>query len=333
MSIASESRPWLWRALRLAISVSLIVTIVQRAELDRAAEALRGADAVLLALAFVSYFVGYAVSVARWRVLLAVNAVRPRFGYLYWSFMVGVFFNQLLPSTIGGDLARYQYTAAGGRAAALSAVVLDRALGTVVLFALAGVGLVIAHNSGVLPAGASAAIVAALIVGVIALGSAFLLPEPALALLRRIVRLMPRVAHSIFGRVFDAFAAFQGRYDVLLVAVAWSLVLQAVVIAHYCAISAALDLDVPLHAYVFIVPIATVITALPISINGIGVREGILGYLLGLYGVDAGTGLVFAWIAYALLLAQGVVGGLAFALVRSWRRERSGTAPIEEREP
>ena len=45
--------------------------------------------------------------------LLAVQGIRPRFSYLYWSFMIGVFFNQLLPTTIGGDVARYQYTAAG----------------------------------------------------------------------------------------------------------------------------------------------------------------------------------------------------------------------------
>ena len=124
-----------------------------------------------LQLAFASYFVGYAVSVARWRVLLAVQGIRPRFSYLYWSFMIGVFFNQLLPTTIGGDVARYQYTAAGGRGAALSAVLLDRVFGTVSLmvFAMAGLALACSGNE-TLPQGLLRPVAALLVVGLLILG-------------------------------------------------------------------------------------------------------------------------------------------------------------------
>jgi hypothetical protein len=108
---------------------------------------------------------------------------------------------------------------------------------------------------------------------------------------------------------------------VALAAVAWSLVLQCVVVGHYYFAGLALGIDVGLAAYVLIVPLATVVTALPISINGIGVREGVLGYLLGLYGVDPSTSLVFAWVLYAMLLGQGLLGGVVFALLKAWRRD------------
>ena len=71
--------------------------------------------------------------------------------------------------------------------------------------------------------------------------------------------------------------------------------------------------------------------ALPISVNGIGVREGILGYLLGLYSVDASTSLVFAWVVYAMLLGQGLLGGVVFAVLKAWRRE--GTTARDETKP
>jgi hypothetical protein len=77
---------------------------------------------------------------------------------------------------------------------------------------------------------------------------------------------------------------------------------------------------VPLVAFAFIAPVATVVMALPISINGIGVREGVLGYLLGLYGVDVSTSLVFAWVLYALVLGQGLLGGVVFAMLKAERR-------------
>ncbi len=148
-----ESHRWLGYVLRLGVSASLIAWMLGRAELSRVGDVLRAADAMLIAVAFASYFVGYMVSVARWRVLLAVQGIRPRFSYLYWSFMIGVFFNQLLPTTIGGDVARYQYTAAGGRGAALSAVLLDRVFGTVSLMVVRDRGIGVGARQRDLAAG------------------------------------------------------------------------------------------------------------------------------------------------------------------------------------
>ena len=119
--------------------------------------------------------------------------------------------------------------------------------------------------------------------------------------------------------------------DVAFAALAWSLVLQCVVVGHYYIAGLALGIDVSLGAYALIVPLATVVMALPISINGIGVREGILGLLLGLYGVDPSTSLGFAWILYAMLLGQGLLGGcgLRSAEGLATRASRVGSARNE----
>ena len=328
-----ESHRWLGYVLRLGVSALLIAWMLGRAELSRVGDVLRSADALFIAVAFASYFVGYMVSVARWRVLLAVQGIRPRFSYLYWSFMIGVFFNQLLPTTIGGDVARYQYTAAGGRGAALSAVLLDRVFGTVALMVFAMAGLALVHGNETLPRGLLRPVAALLVVGLLILVFAFLLPGAASSLLRRAVLMLPRGGRGPFEKLLGAFAAFRGRHYVAFAALGWSLVLQCVVVGHYYLAGLALGIDVPLGAYVFIVPLATVVTALPISINGIGVREGILGYLLGLYGVDPSTSLVFAWVLYAMLLGQGLLGGVVFALLKAWRRERVETIARDETKP
>jgi uncharacterized protein (TIRG00374 family) len=328
-----ESHRWLGYVLRLGVSALLIAWMLGRAELSRVGDVLRAADAMLIALAFASYFIGYAISVARWRVLLAVQGIRPRFSYLYWSFMIGVFFNQLLPTTIGGDVARYQYTAAGGRGAALSAVLLDRVFGTVSLMVFAMVGLVLVHDNETLPRELLRPVAALLVVGLLILVCAFLLPGAASSLLRRAVLMLPRGGRGPFEKLLSAFAAFRGRHYVAFAALGWSLVLQCVVVGHYYLAGLALGIDVPLAGYAFIVPLATVVTALPISINGIGVREGILGYLLGLYSVDPSTSLVFAWVLYAMLLGQGLLGGVVFALLKAWRREQVETIARDEPKP
>jgi uncharacterized protein (TIRG00374 family) len=244
--------------------------------------------------------------------------------------MIGVFFNQLLPTTIGGDVARYQYTAASGRGAALSAVLLDRVFGTVSLMLFAIVGLTLAQGNESLSHTVLRTVAVMMAIGVLVLGFAFLLPGSALGLLRRAVLMIPHRLRGPFDKLLAAFSAFRGRHDVALAALGWSLVLQCIVVGHYYAAGLALRLDVPLEAYVFIVPLATVVMALPISINGIGVREGILGYLLGLYGVDPSASLVFAWVLYVMLLAHGVLGGAVFMMLKARHRGPLDTAPRDE---
>jgi hypothetical protein len=56
----------------------------------------------------------------------------------------------------------------------------------------------------------------------------------------------------------------------------------------------------------FIVPVAIVTMMLPISINGIGVREGVSG-IARLYGVELSSSLAFAWIIHALVLGRGLL--------------------------
>jgi uncharacterized membrane protein YbhN (UPF0104 family) len=113
----------------------------------------------------------------------------------------------------------------------------------------------------------------------------------------------------------------------MLAALLWSGLLQCVVITHYYIVGLALGLTIPWQAYVLIVPLALAITMLPISINGVGVREGAFAYLLGVYGVELPVSIAFALVIYALMLGQGLLGGLVFALLRARPHARLARSP------
>jgi hypothetical protein len=55
----------------------------------------------------------------------------------------------------------------------------------------------------------------------------------------------------------------------------------------------------------------------PVSINGIGVRENLFVFFLASFGVAEATGLAFAWLDYGLLLLQALAGGLVYAAGRA----------------
>src|SRR5690606_900503 len=90
-------------AIKAAVSALLIYWILQTIDLKEVVRAVRTAYVPLLVTAFFLHFVGNILSVQRWRLLLKVHGVRLKFLFLVGSYMVGVFFNNFLPSTIGGD--------------------------------------------------------------------------------------------------------------------------------------------------------------------------------------------------------------------------------------
>ncbi len=146
-----------------------------------------------------SYFLGYSISVARWGTLLGAHGVRPGFGHLYTSFMIGMFFNQLLPTTVGGDVARYHYTAGGGRGAAFSAVIMDRVFGMVSLMLFAVAGLLYAARYAALPSELYEGVAVLLLLGLLAIGGVFMLPQRGLDALHGLSGCLPHgsVACSI----------------------------------------------------------------------------------------------------------------------------------------
>ena len=88
---------------------------------------------------------------------------------------------------------------------------------------------------------------------------------------------------------------------------------------HFIFLTRALGINVPIEAMFFIIPVAIFVMMLPVSINGIGLRETVFVFLFSLFGVPHIEALALAWLAYSFSLAQGILGGMVFAV----RREHS----------
>lgn len=315
---ATARRPAAATVLRVTVSGVLIAWILRRTELSAVAAAFRSADPRFLLAAVALNPVGYWMSVRRWRLLLADQGVRVSFGYLLKSFLVGVFFNNLLPSTIGGDAVRAWDSARAGlpRARALGVVVIDRFLGllTLTLFAAAGVlaspGLTARAPSlrAWVLAGAAAMVAAAWLLFV---------HSPLLArLLAAAGGRLPAGWRGRFERLCAGLLAYQGRRRVLAGALAYSAGLQAAVVANAWCLARALHVELPPGVFFVLVPIAIFVMMLPVSINAIGVRENVWAFLLAPFGVAGATAVAMAWLDYGLVLLQAAVGGGVYALAR-----------------
>ena len=79
-------------------------------------------------------------------------------------------------------------------------------------------------------------------------------------------------------------------------------------------ISYAVGLLVPLLYFFLIIQVVTVVLMIPIFINGIRGREAAYILLLGKFGVTSSEAIAFSWIAFGMILVQGIAGGIVYAL-------------------
>ena len=307
--------------LKISLSVALILWITQDVALDSVFAVITESSESMLILAFSLFFVGYVIAAFRWRTLIRVQDGDAPIFFLVRSFMVALFFNNFLPSTVGGDVVRMydSWRLGNSKTDAVTVVLVDRFLGVIVLFCFALLALVFDETV----AGEVPFITIWVTAGLAGMGIAtWLFLKIPMSTMQRLSSakngVMARVG-GILEKVHRSFQAYRQAPSAILRALGLSVLLQVNVVVHFILVARAVGIDVPAESMFLIIPVAVFIMMVPISINAIGVREAVFVFLFSLYGVQSVEALAFAWIAYSFTLLQGVLGGLVFALRREKR--------------
>jgi len=303
----------LMMAIKIAISAALIYYILGQTIIAEIWAAMKSANPSLLVAAFMLHGVGYVSSAYRWRLLLQAQRHDLPIPFLVQSLAAAVFFNNLLPSTIGGDAMRAYDTTRRGvdKMKSIAIVVVDRFLGLFALMIFAVVALSLAtelagkiENLWLWSLLAFAGMAAlAWILFAKKVDFNWLWNKPPFSIIKKPVK-----------KITGAFADFQGKKKTLFWAMMLSLLLQLAVVAHFYLISLALDLPIPFVKFLVIVPISTFVMMIPISINAIGLRENVSVFFLTIYGATIPASIAFAWITYGMVVLLGILGGVIYAV-------------------
>lgn len=296
---------------KLCLSVGLLALVLARVGLRQAAVTLASARWPLLGLALALYIASIALRSLRWRALLRAKRIEVPLARLVVLYYVGSFFNIMLPAGVGGDavrayeLSRYTDTLE----AAIGTVLIDRAIGLLVLFVLAA--LVLPFGAGLLPlwvAGLVIALTAA------SLGGLALLfwGRPLEQAFRRLPpRLQELIGRPVMRKLYRSFTGYDRRS--LAVAVSVSFVFNLLLIAVNVLIGQALGAQVSIGHYVVFVSLTSFLSALPISIGGLGVREGGYSLLFGQVGVPQTVAVSMSLAFYLINVLAGLIGGVLYA--------------------
>ena len=312
----------LFSTIKILISAALLYLALRKVDLPDLASRINIASLGWIGMAIAVTFLQIFVGVLRWREISAECGAPLATGQAMRFNLIGTFFNQTLPSSIGGDAVRLWLVARGGAGwrAATYSIFVDRAIGLIALAVIIVASLPWSYSLISDPHGRSALLFvdfAALAggVGFLVLGA---LPWPWLRRwwgthhLHACAVIANRV---IFSRKHGpTIAVLSGLVHVLAVVIAWCVVQS---------IAAPV-----LFSQVFqLVPPVMLITMLPISIAGWGVREATMGLAFGYAGLMASEGVNVSLLFGAVSFFVGAFGGLVW--IFSAEKAARGSAPIE----
>lgn len=246
------------------------------------------------------------LSAYRWKIILEIISGKVRFHVLLSYYYIGIFFNNFLPTSIGGDIVRAGMLKKHGvdMTSALNSVVVERILGLISLFLLSLLGYVFVSDSIDNNAANYFYIIIALVF--------FVFAVIALNISKKGGRRKSKQGETFISKYIHVFSLLRIAGRGLWVSFILSLVFQFSIILSIYTVSNAL-IDTPSIAYfLFGVPIAIIASMLPVTINGLGVRENVFVYMFSIFGLSREQALLCALLWLLLNYFQSIIGYVLF---------------------
>lgn len=311
-------RPTLMVLLKTLVSLSLLSFLFSRIEIAQLLRVLFSAHLSYLVVALAAYFLGQIICSVRWALLARPLGFKNRFKDFVIFYFIGMFFNLFAPSTVGGDVGRVFYLARGGAKgqerdwtgptiSALISVIADRAIGLAVLVWIGAVAMVV-FSTYPLPW------IVRYLTFALALGSLL-----GWVLLPPLNRFLQRRGHSVGEGLPFALETYWSNRQIVLQTIVLSLIVHFIQTWMQVLLGRALDVEIPWSYGFILYPLVGVFSALPISLNGIGLREG--GYLFLLRQIDISSekAIAFGLLWFTIVALDSLIGGIVFVLRKSPR--------------
>lgn len=268
-------------ALKLAISSSLLYLVLTKTGIEEVFLTLRSVSILSFIAAVALYIVTQMTSTIRWKLLLPEGIGIRRVFSLY---MIGAFFNTLLPGVIGGDAVKgfYLYQLTGKGSMSLASVFMDRYIGFIGLIIICSLSFPFgfkyfsgSHLEWILPFVIVSFIIASFLIFGLRLG--------------RQIRLL--------SEFYAYFHAYRNQTRIILQALGLSIILQLMGIFTVYVLALGMGQDIPFLVFLIFLPLIILFTMIPVSISGLGVRESAFVLFFGLVGMkpEVSTALSLLW--------------------------------------
>ena len=306
--------------LKIIFSLGLLGYLVYRAEPARLISVLSNItekDGVaFLVAAFLLMLLAVFFLALRWRVLLKSYGFHLKTSQLFGFYLIGMFFNNFLPTSIGGDIMRIYklISATDDRTSAFASVIIERLMGIAATLLMSIFALIYIsqqfHDNRLL-------IVAVVMFLAIMVFFTLILRDRSFNIILKIFdRFTIFKIGQKFNKLFEAIHLFQEKRMVLMEVFMLSFISQFFIVSMNYLVAVAFSIPVSFGYLLMVVPISFVLTMLP-SINGIGIRDlGFVG-LLAQVGISTAEALTLSFLNLIIPMVISTAGGLLFMLQKN----------------
>ena len=271
--------------IRCIASIVILALLFTQVSLREVADNLRKVSPAFIVFAWCYYALCQWISAYRWQLFLRAKDVNVSVGELFSFYMVGMFVNNFMPGSIGGDIVKsyYLYKRTGKLEITVISVFLERFTGLLGLCLLALITLAIGYrylNSPivVISVVGSAAFLMLIVVGL------WQLPN-LVARMPWISRFVPQRLSESAVELYASLASYRHHVPMLCLAIGISTVLQLMFAAYYSLASIAMGIPIDLIYFLLFLPAVTLVSLIPLSLGGLGIREASLVVLFGAAGI------------------------------------------------
>ena len=300
-------------ALRFVVSFGLIGVILYlfRDQLPTVIQHLKRTNLFYFLAAVIMFFLGLVAIAYRLRLVVMAQQAELSVGLAYYVNLIALFFNNVLPSSVGGEMVKayYLYKNSNGRVAAFSAVIVDRLFGIITMI-LISISAILLWDQ---------AQTSSKIMGSIFFLTLFVLVFGVLIFNKKIVDtlcqlhipLVPGILLEKIREIYKAMHDYRGHKRIVPTCMVLTLVGQTAYIIVNYLLARSLAMDIPLGFFFFFVPILLVIGIAP-SVNGIGVREATFLFYLTEFTTPE-KALALSLLSTFFMILVGIIGGIIFA--------------------
>lgn len=297
----AHARKWLGRLVRIGISAGLVIWLFSRFDIKGVLASLRDLSIFVWVIASLIYVSAQTLSSIRWWVLSNTLGFPGKWRTYLGFYFVGMYFNLFLPTGVGGDVFKIHFLARneGKRFLAACSVLGDRAFGLISLMLIGAISVQLYPD--LLPTHFATFLSIAGLLIVCFMGG--------LPFLHGAIKIpWPRISQYMSG-----LHVLLKKPQRVLIALGLSFCLQILGIGMVALLARGIGIQVPPEYYFSVVPLITLMTLIPISFSGIGVREGAFVYFLGLKGIHPEPALTLGLVFFSVQVVASLLGGVAYS--------------------
>ncbi len=303
--------------IRAGITLGLLVFLAYQMDLRKLWAILVSASPWLVLLGTLVHLLGVLLSVARWRTILVNFDIHIDYSPLAKITFIGFFFNLFLPSGIGGDFFRAYYLSKRkdrGMSTTLTTTLLERSGG---LCALLVIGTLFAAFQDLQVEGVQLFHVFLVLITLYLLGNLMLfhgwIHRQISSFLKK--RSLEHVEAKM-ELVYNGLNALRGNRRSILVALFLSLLIQFITVVVVWIAALAIEIEAPFRIFMIFVPLINLSIMVPLTINGIGLRESLFYLLFSQIGLPVETSVSLSLVTFSIYLLTAIPGLIIYSLYK-----------------